>query len=229
MTKAKKKRQEALYVEACASQLARPWRIVTEGEAPDFLIDDSGVRFGLEVTNLFLEDDGRGSAIRWREGRGDKIMQKIRRAYEDHSGTTIDLKLPRRPKDADAADLVDKLIALKLEDKPVGTRAEFLLSDGTIGRVQRSYHPSWLVIEDAVGWVDRNGGSLLQALIERKAIKLREYERNVGGEMRLLVIADRMRNSGKIEVRSYDRIDTMGFAIVYFFSYPDHVLSWAGV
>lgn len=229
MTTARKKRQEALYVEACASQLAKPWSVVTDGEAPDFLIDDAGVRFGLEVTNLFLEDDGRGSAIRWREGLGDKVMQTIRRAYEDQSGITIDLKLPRRPREADAADLVDKLIALKMGDKPVGTRAEFLLADGTIGRVQRSFHPSWLVIEDAVGWVDRNGGSLLQALIERKALKLREYERNTGREIRLLVIADRMRNSGKIEVRSNDRIDTMGFGIVYFFSYPDHVLSWSGV
>jgi hypothetical protein len=82
-----------------------------------------------------------------------------------------------------------------------------------------------VIVEDAVGWVHTSGDLLLQRAIERKAAKLPTYQKIIQ-DVRLLVVADGMLNSGKIRVSAEANIDPMGFSAVYFFSYPVEALSW---
>jgi hypothetical protein len=82
----------------------------------------------------------------------------------------------------------------------------------------RTTNPRWVVVHDRVGWVS-DEGKFLQREIDAKAPKLADYRKEFS-VVRLLVVADRTHNSGKLILEDEFRPDLQGFDAVYFFSYP---------
>jgi hypothetical protein len=48
--------------------------------------------------------------------------------------------------------------------------------------------------------------------------------RAAGPDIRLLLVADRIHNSGKLMLDDTAALDTEGFQVVYFFPYPEEVI-----
>jgi hypothetical protein len=61
-------------------------------------------------------------------------------------------------------------------------------------------------------------------LVEKKAVELPRYKKECGLEVRLLVVANRIHNSGKFCVETRGALDTKGFQTGYFFPYPEAVV-----
>jgi hypothetical protein len=60
--------------------------------------------------------------------------------------------------------------------------------------------------------------------IEIKSKKLPGYKQCSGlDDIRLLIVANRIFNSGKLVLMKPAALDTRGFHVVYFFSYPESV------
>ena len=56
-----------------------------------------------------------------------------------------------------------------------------------------------------------------------KSKRLTSYKEAAGEDVRLLLVANRILNSGKSKLVEKTTIDTRGFHVVYFLSYPESV------
>ncbi len=63
------------------------------------------------------------------------------------------------------------------------------------------------------------------AEIEKKSKKLPQYKAVAGDDIRLLLVADRIKNSGKIAPQAEDAFDFHGFKSVYLYPHPEGGLS----
>ncbi|MGH8099835.1 MAG: hypothetical protein ACREIW_00960, partial [Chthoniobacterales bacterium] len=90
--------------------------------------------------------------------------------------------------------------------------------------VTKALRPNWFSVNDLAGFVDRNPHQRIAEAIGKKSNELRRYKAVVGNDVRLLLIADRIRNSGKLSLESGANFDFRGFTAVYFFSYPEAVI-----
>ena len=195
-------------------------------ERPDFIVTEGERRFGLEVTNVFQDrSDENGSDLRRSEGQAQKIVADIRREYESRSGgLAIKVEFMQRPKATDAEDIVTKLLGLNLASRPIGERHTICTQAGSEIFARRYRWPEWTSIPDRVGWVVQNASEQLQACIAKKAAELPCYRAAAGDDVRLLVVADRTLNSGKLLVPSPEPIKPMGFRTVYFLTHPLEVV-----
>lgn len=80
----------------------------------------------------------------------------------------------------------------------------------------------WHCISDAVGRVRPVTPKALEEKILEKAVKLGEYRRAAEHTV-LLIVADRLRNSGMFQFEPTDTLlDARGFLEVHLFLYPEH-------
>ncbi|CUH89065.1 hypothetical protein PH5382_03010 [Phaeobacter sp. CECT 5382] len=118
-------------------------------------------------------------------------------------------------------DLVSALqeAALYSQDS-IERSSEISFASGKVW-AHRSANSRWSVIQDGVGWISRNEENL-QREIDKKARKLSIYK-EAYSDIRLLVVANRINNSGKLILEERFRPNLRGFNAVYFLSYPDRV------
>ena len=83
----------------------------------------------------------------------------------------------------------------------------------------------WHNVNERVGFVNLNSHEIVAAAIERKAKALTRYRVDAGSDVRLLLVADRTMNSGKLKLVEEKEFDLHGFNSVYFFSYPEAVIA----
>jgi hypothetical protein len=84
-------------------------------------------------------------------------------------------------------------------------------------------------VNDRAGRVDRNPTDLIAKEIEKKSEKLPRYKECSGlDDIRLLVVANRIMNSGKLSLEECPALDLRGFQVVYFLSYPESVKVFGG-
>jgi len=79
-------------------------------------------------------------------------------------------------------------------------------------------------MNDRVGFVTRDPDPFIAAGITKKSQKLAQYKSLVGDDVRLLLVANRIQNSGKIGHKTDSAFDFHGFKAVYFFPYPEEAL-----
>lgn len=73
---------------------------------------------------------------------------------------------------------------------------------------------------DCVGWVDHNPILRIAAMVDKKSQELPRYIKESGSDIRLLIVANRLHNSGKLTLEGKAPLDTRGFHAVYFFLTP---------
>ena len=87
--------------------------------------------------------------------------------------------------------------------------------------VTRALQANWFSVNDRAGSVDPNPVDRITKAIEDKAKKLPRYKECTGlDDIRLLVVANRIMNSGKLSLEECPELDFRGFQVVYFLSYP---------
>lgn len=231
MTRPSQKKQERLYAEEAARRLDKTWDLGSDDERPDFVVMEGGRRFGLEVTEIFQGRQSRGgSTLKKKEASAQRSVNNLRRQYEAIADTPLTVKFVGSMEADNLATVVPALIAEDFSSKPIGYHfvhdTTNLHPDRARLRVHvtKALRPWWLSVSDRVGFVDRSPQKAIAAAIEKKAEGLDQCKAKVGDDVRLLIVADRNYNSGKLSLEEPAEFDFRGFKAVYFFSYPTDVV-----
>jgi hypothetical protein len=125
------------------------------------------------------------------------------------------------------AGVVPALVASDLVAKPIGFHIILDEGKGLRVHVTRGLRPDWYSVNHRVGWVDRNPMQRIAEAVGKKAKGPPRYRAAVGSDdIRLLMVADRINNSGKMELAEHASLDVQGFQVVYFFPYPETVTAF---
>jgi hypothetical protein len=227
MTLQSQKNRERLFAQESAKRLGRSWKI-EDRECPDFVITEDGRQFGLEVTESFTGPDCRhGSVDRQKEGDTQRIIDAIKKQYENKESIPLSVKLVGVLCAENLAMVVPALLAKNIGDERVGKQIYIDIDEEPYDRLQvyatKSISAEWYNIGDRVGWVDKNPMPRIAEIVERKSRKLSQYMANIGSDIRLLIVTNRIQNSGKSKLEGQPQLDKKGFHAVYFFSYPEDV------
>lgn len=221
MTRQSKKRYERDIASACATRLGENWSFQTDDrEAPDFLVEVDGYSFGLEVVQCFIgQTTSSGSTLRQKEAIDNKWLQDIRHDSElEH--VPLNVRYLGQRSRRSRQELLEVLRSEDWGTYSPGDAIRRNLSTATV-YITYAFGSHWECISNRVGWVSEDG-TYLQACIDEKSKKLPDYLK-VSSDSRLLVVADRIYNSGKLSLPDDFEPDLKGFAAVYFYSYPTEV------
>ena len=229
MTLPLKKNRERFFVEAAAKLMGKTWTIGPDREHPDFLVTEGAQQFGLEVCEIFAGQQGRaGSAMKEMESHGQQTVDALRREYEAISNIPLVVKLVGDVCAENLALVVPALVAEDLASKPVSYQAKIDLNTGLRAGlrvyVTKAFRPNWFSMKDRVGFVDLDPMPRIVAEVKKKSEKLPQYRQEVGSDIRLLIVADHINNSGKLMLEEQASLDMMRFQEAYFLPYPESVI-----
>jgi hypothetical protein len=149
-----------------------------------------------------------------------------RREYEAITPTTLRVQVVGRLGPENMGSIVPALIAADLASKPIGHHLVMDQDNGLRLHVTKALRPGWLSVNQRVGWVDRNPLPIILDAISKKSHGLERYRAAAGPDIRLLLVADRIHNSGKLMLDDMAALDTQGFQAVYVFPYPESVMTF---
>ena len=230
LTQLHQKASERLLVEMTISILGKKWHL-EESEKPDFIVTDDQEKFGLEVCEIFAGKHGKkGSKLKEEENTRQQKICAMRKKFEEKENAPLWLEF--------YGDITDEKLdqALILLLKEILTAEEFgrkihieIGRGGNALKIRghiRSEEPSrWNYVSDQTGWVDSNSTeNRIHNAINKKSGKLAEYRKRTSlNDIRLLIFANRIKNSGKLALREGVELKLNGFKAVYFCSYPEKV------
>jgi hypothetical protein len=227
MTRPGKKARERFFAEQAAKSLGRDWILSEDRENPDFLVKDGASTFGLEVSELFIgAQNTRGAIMKRDESTRHKRLDALRQQYEAQTSTPLIVKFVGDIGPEKLTKIVPALLRLNLPNKPIGYHEILDHGDGLRVHVTRSFHPEWYSVNDRVGFVDAGPELIIANAIEDKSKNLARYRSEIGDDVRLLLFADRIQNSGKMTLSPEPMFDLCGFSVVYFYPYPEHAMQF---
>jgi hypothetical protein len=229
VTRPSKKNLERHFVEEAAKRLGKLWSLGPDREHPDFIVTEGGEQFGLEVCEIFVGRENRGGSVD-KKGESDtqRRIDAIRHEYEVVENIPLAVKFVGDLCADNMVKVVPALLAKNIVSKAVGHRVvidiDTGLRSGLRVHVTKGLRADWLGVKDRVGWVDYNPMPRITASVGKKSQELSRYNNAAGSDIRLLVVANRIHNSGKLTLEGLAPLDKRGFQAVYFFSYPESVV-----
>lgn len=224
---AQRKALERHYAAETARLLGQHWVLGPDRESPDFVVDANGQLFGLEVTEIFSgPTDGRGAVMKRAESKRQKRIQRLQEEYEAEEAIPLVVQLVGDTGEINLSSVITEIRMLELAEKPPGHQARIEINEGDgllEAYVTKALRSEWLCVDDRVGWVNLKPQQVIQQAIVEKAGRLQAYREASGPDVRLLVVANRIQNSGKLKLGAPIHLDLAGFSAVYFFSYPEDV------
>lgn len=222
-----KKNRERFFAEAAASLLQKTWNL-GDREQPDFVVTEGTEQFGIEVCEVFTGPQSRdGSAMKKMDSNTARTIDALRREYESILNIPLRVKLVGDACADNLALVVPALVAGDFASKPIGHQAVIAphtgLRAGLRVYVTKALRREWFSVNDRAGWVDHDPMPRIAAAVTEKSKKLLQYQQAVGTDIRLLVVADRINNSGRLTLKGQSALNLQGFRTVYFFSYPENV------
>jgi hypothetical protein len=230
MTRQSQKLRERFFAEQAIKSLGKDWIIrPEERENPDFIVADGEHVFGLEVAAVFAgKEDDTGSLMKKNESGVQRSINALRTKYEASARANLHVRFVGRIDPATVANVVPNLIALDLESKTAGFRTVLDEKLGLRVHITKAFRSDWYSVNDRVGWVDRSPEQIIARAISDKSDNLPRYKSSVGDDIRLLLVADAIQNSGKLRLAPESRFDLRGFRGVYFFHYPEVAVALRG-
>lgn len=199
MTRPTQKQRERFFAEQAAKLLGRPWILEEGREHPDFIVTEGEKRFGLEVCEIFAgPQDRTGSAMKRMESNVHGQLEALRRAYEAITSTTLRVQIVGSLNPKNMAAIVPALVAEDFPSKSVGHHVVIDHGDGLRLHVTKAFRPEWYSVSHRAGWVHRNPLPIITDAIKKKSNKLNRYRSAAGADVRLLLVADRIYNSGSL-------------------------------
>jgi len=229
MTQSSQKVAERFIAEEAAKALGKEWCLGSDRENPDFIVTEDGNQFGLEVVEIFTgPQDKHGAHKKKAESETQKVVNALRAEYERNDDTPLIVKFVGDMRRENLEAVVPTLHELNHSAKPFGHQDRFEVDNGpaklSVYVTRAIEHSNWFCVNDRAGWVDRNPIERITEAINSKAERLPRYREGAGlDDIRLLVVANRRMNSGKLRLEECPALDLRGFQVVYFFSYPEGV------
>jgi hypothetical protein len=228
MTQQLKKNRERFFAESAASLSRKSWDLGADREGPDFVVTELKQQFGLEVCEVFTGPESRdGSAMKKTESKTARAIDALRREYEAITNIPLRVKLVGDACAENLSLVVPALVTGDFASKPIAHQAVITpntgLRAGLRVYVTRALRSEWFSVNDRVGWVNHDPMPRIAAAVMEKSKKLAQYQQAAGWDVRLLVVADCINNSGKLALEEQTPLNLQGFQAVYFFSYPETV------
>lgn len=216
-----------IYAKKASDLLGESWKVEPSPDEvswPDLLVTAENGEFGLEVREIYLDETKRGSIKKANENSNLQIIQKLANTYYKSNSHPIKTSLLGNITHHDRmlctiTSTVPQLSELEQKRiEPYGGCIIYIrrLPDH-LGEYKR-----WDYVSDKVGWVSNVNKEVIDRAISLKAKKLSKYETNLS-DIRLLLVSDRIFNSGKAWMADNITFDNHGFKIVYYLSYPESV------
>lgn len=231
MTKAAQKKRERFFAEEAARRLGVTWDLGDDRERPDFVVTEGARQFGLEVTQLFVGPHGNaGSVLKVAETKTQRAINALQREYEFKESVTLTVQFVGN---MEADNLATVISALRSKDLPSKEMGYHFVHETTVAHpvrarlrvhVTKGHRSSWYCINDRAGFVDCSPYGIIATAIAKKAADRPRYEDVAGNDVRLLLVADRISNSGKLMAENETKFDLHGFRKVYLFPYPENVI-----
>ena len=219
------KEHERFLVEEAAKLLEKTWTLGPDRECPDFLVTEGTQKFGLEVSEVFTGPQSRtGAEMKEKESKTQKAVDALRTEYENITNIALRVQLVGDMRAENMAKVVPALVEEDFVSKPILHRVKIDLDDGFSAHATKALRAEWFSVNDRVGWVDRDPAQCVADAVEKKSKKLPQYKEAVGSDIRLLLVADHIFNSGRLRLKEGAALDKRGFRVVYFFSYPESVI-----
>ena len=195
---------------------------VREGEA-EFGLEHVSVHCGVETARSGRKP---APAMRQERGRRADLMAGVRRNMPTPE-VPLRVKVQGEISETSMALLLEGLQAYDWAFMPLSQPVSVDGLPGLKVSAMRALRAEWIDVDSRVGWVTREGLSILQNAIDDKSTKLPSYKLNAGTDVRLLVVANHLWADGKVDVTSGVKVNTQGFTRVYFKAYPRYVIEYA--
>lgn len=202
-------------------------------ESPDFVLNQEGASFGLEVTQLLHPANGSALPRRGKESLRDLIIERAQSIYEGTEGTVVIVSVIFNPAlditKRDVEWLAAKLANVVIRNMPVqfGSASEEFdwenrawfpeeINRVSVARFQEITKSHWYSPDSE--FLLECTAELVQAIIEKKEAKLVDYLRAVP-ECWLLIVLDDFRLSGAFVISQavLDHVYPSGFTRVFLF------------
>ena len=157
------------------------------------------------------------------ESNNQRDLNRLRLEYEAITQIPLSVKFVGNMSSENMASVIPALIAEDFASKPILHHVVIDEDNGLRIHVTKAFRPDWISVNHRVGWVDRNPMGRIAAVIDKKSKELPSYRDAAGSDIRLLIVADRTYNSGKLMINQSVALDPRGFSVVYFYSYPESV------
>lgn len=239
LTSNRKKQRERFLLERFFDASKLDAQIVEEREAPDFIVETSGVQVGVEVTEFFISHGAHANSAQAQEAISSRIAARAQHLYQSAGGPPAHVtvcfgsgqNLQALHRDQTAYILCECIRSLNLSLwQSVDLRREELkdLLPDEISFVHALGVPGYDMAHWGVaraGWAAPLTPLQLQERIDAKAKRLPKYEDAIT-ENWLLIVADTTKPSSL--VRAGPSLNSHAilspFARTYFYGYPDSFL-----
>jgi hypothetical protein len=229
MTRRRQKEEERLFAQRVIAILGETWTIQeppNEREWPDLLVETTTGRFGLEIRKLYGDEESQGSRKRAAESSHVQQLNQVATRYYKSGAPPARVQFWGSPDDpvSLASDLVAMVPSMQIweQKKCSYDDNQRLLYVCRLPNECGEYR-RWEVVSDAVGWVGYLKPSTVQHAIREKSAKLTQYKIHVK-DIRLLLVSDRTKNSGKNLFGNISGVETEGFENIYLLSFPDQLI-----
>lgn len=235
-----KKRRERIYFDNFLKAVGWPCAPsdVAEGESPDFVVTLRRRAVGVELVQVFADQNQKKSRMREDESVRLRWLSDLARDYYDSGGPPALVRLQFQPSYFDRirgkvpaelrTKILERLLArvrrmeagAHLTSRIRGQHQSLLATlwisalPGPVGRYSR-----WRLANDGIGWARWLSPDHVASLIAKKASLLPEYQRRTS-DVVLVIVADKFLMSGMI-IWDGDRLPARGFEAVYLLHYPE--------
>lgn len=227
MTRSAQKQREIAYAVKAGELLEEEWQVdlpPDESNWPDLVITGRLGAFGLEVRELYLDETTKGSPKKAREAHSRRAMHDLARAYYRDNSAPISVQLLGR---IPADDEVLRLLANETKRLRTWEQRRIDVGSGCVAYMRKlpdscRNYSTWHFASNHVGWVATIDKRLLEDIIIGKAARLGRYRKHIP-DVRLLIVSDRLYNSGMARLSAPMKCHPRGFDAVYYLSFPETV------
>lgn len=217
---------ERIHAESAGRLLGEDWQLVEIAEPLDFEIRTPKTAFGLEVRQVFADQElAYGSAAKREESLNARAVRSLADSCYSSGGKPVSAHFLGPVRSCDEDGVVTTMLA-RQPTYPNG-RAVFNVGELKIyltalpPAVQHYRH--WLCVNDRVGWLRDATSIELQCAVDSKASNLQLYLQKFE-EVVLLLVADRTFNSGLLQAHEDLSVNSPGYSAIYFLSHPERIV-----
>lgn len=219
---------ERVHLESFLKSVGCNYSKIDERESPDFIVYSASRSFGVEVTQIFKDNSRKGSKKKTVESMRDKFLAGLADEYYRQEGCAIALKgkIWTLPDQSNRQKLLQKLHEF-VHHKP------WECSEILVESVNKKYaklfvtrlpdsvkrYDRWICMNNSIGWVRSLDKKSLEAIIQKKSENIQTY-RNVVNNVVLLIVADRIKESGMLQWDDKEMCSNHGFISVYLHVFP---------